>query len=82
MNKKLDPYQVILNKDQQSPALILSMLHLDRGIFLTSGSDMKINFWKPGKSQSNNYLGQIEEENSVAANFCVFGKNTVKKQAD
>lgn len=40
---------------------------------------MKINFWKPGKSQSNNYLGQIEEENSVAANFCIFGKNTVKK---
>ena len=41
---------------------------------MTSGSDKKLSIWIPGQSQENNFLGSFEED-FVAANLQVFGKN-------
>ena len=41
---------------------------------MSSGSDKKLSIWIPGQSQENNFLGSFEED-FVAANLQVFGKN-------
>ena len=55
------------------PEHIYSLVHLRRGIFMSAGSDMKLNIWIPGKShQQNSYLGQLEEDHPVS-NLYVLG---------
>lgn len=41
------------------------MVHLKRGIFLTSSSDNKLKIWIPGLSHPSNYMGQLEEDSPV-----------------
>jgi hypothetical protein len=79
--KKMSEYQTIKAQgDHPQAAHILSMVHLRRGIFMSSGSDRKLNIWVPGRSQPNNYLGQLEEDCPVS-NLQVFGQH-LKKQKD
>jgi hypothetical protein len=35
-------------------------------MFISAGSDKKLKIWIPGKSQSPNYLGQLEEDYPVS----------------
>jgi hypothetical protein len=62
-------YQSITSKPE--PDHIFSMVHLHRGIFLSSGSDKKITIWIPGASQENNCLGSIDED-FIVSNMQVF----------
>ena len=47
---------------------------------MSAGSDLKLKIWIPGKSQQNNYLGQLEEDHPVSS-LQVFGQH-LKKQKD
>jgi hypothetical protein len=54
---------------------IYSIVHLKRGIFLTSTSDLKLKVWVPGRNNAMqpNYLGQLEEDFPVS-NLELYGK--------
>lgn len=58
-----------------------SLVHLKRGMFLSAGSDKKLKIWIPGKSQSPNYLGQLEEDYPVS-NLQIFGSQSKKQKDD
>lgn len=55
-----------------------SLVHLKRGIFMSSGSDNKLKIWLPGRGQKPNYLGQLEEDHPTS-NLTVFGSHLKSK---
>jgi hypothetical protein len=73
---KMDPQS---SQGLSEPALILSMVHLRRGIFMTADSNNLLSVLVPGKSQRN-YLGCLEEDNP-AMNLQLFGTH-IKNQKD
>ena len=44
---------------------VYSLVHLKRGIFMSSGSDKKLKVWIPGLAEPN-YLGFLEEDHVVS----------------
>ena len=52
---------------------IYSLVHLKRGIFMSSGNDKKLKVWVPGHSEPN-YLGCLEEDH-IASNLSVLEGN-------
>ena len=48
---------------------VYSLMHLKRGIFMSSGSDKKLKIWIPGLAEPN-YLGSLEEDH-IACNLTV-----------
>ena len=80
--QNMNEYQTFEPPASHAPVeQIYSIVHLKRGIFLSSGSDLKLKVWVPGRSMEPNYLGQLEED-YPATNLEVFGQHLKKKDEE